>query len=142
VEAIELPDREMSISMGRSRYGHAEWVRFDTVNGRFHEAWGVFGVVVRNIPPQYWDSGVYKFTFSACHDPLERDYPHSEVRVFKNSMRVLLQSELPEDIELKWRYALLDVMETIIKPKHLVEVREKEPVSFKLEPHRVIEVLD
>lgn len=133
-EAIELPD----MSVGRSRYGHAEWVRYDVINNRHYEKWGVLGVQVQDIPPKYWDLGVYKYTFQSCHDPLENDYPHTEIRVSNNGVRIELLKDLPEDIHLKWRLALLDVVEAIIKPMQIVPLRETAPVSHKLEPHSVI----
>ncbi len=132
-EAIELPD----ISVGRSKYAHAEWVRFDVANNHHFEDWGVLAVQVRDIPPQFWTLGIYQFTFEPYHDPLEKDYAHSEIRAFSNGIPVRLNEELPEDLHLKWRLALLKVMEAVIKPNQLVSVRENPPVSYKLEPHRV-----
>jgi hypothetical protein len=134
VDAVELPD----ISVGRSKYGHAEWVRFDVVNGRFYEDWGVVGVQVRHVPPKLWRDGFPKFVFRVRHDPDDRDYPHSEIRAFDNDKHVNMVDNLPEDIHLQWRERLLRVIQTIIKPYQRVKVREVGPVSHKLEPHTVI----
>lgn len=134
-EAVELPD----MSVGRSRYGHAEWVRFDVLNNHFFAEWGVLAVRVGDIPPKFWQLGVYQYTFHPSHEPLEKDYPHTEVRVYKNDTHISLDESLPEDIHLKWRLSLLEVMDAIIKPNQEVPVREAAPVSHKLEPHRVID---
>ena len=135
LEAVELP----SMSVGRSKYGHAEWMRFDVVNDRHFELWAVLSVRVGDIPPKYWDSGVYKYTFRPCHDPLDKDYPHSEVRVFNNEVLIELLKDLPEDIHLKWRIALLDVISTVIKPGQNVVIRQTAPISHKVEPHTIDE---
>jgi hypothetical protein len=131
IEAIELPD----ISVGRSKYGHAEWVRFDVINGRHYEDWAVIGVQVGDIPPELWQEGVFHFEFRACHAPGEYDYPHSEIRAFEDNGHINLASMLPEDIHLKWRERLLRKMTTILKPYQRVRVRQQPPVSHKLEPH-------
>ncbi len=132
-EAVELPD----MSVGRSKYGHAEWTRFDVVNSYHFDTWGVLAVQVKYIPPQFWQHAVFKYTFTPSHDPLEKDYPHSEVRVYSNDIQIKLSETLPEDIHLKWRVALLNVMEPIIKPTQVIAIRENAPLSHKLEPHRV-----
>src|SRR5687767_11985017 len=79
-DAVDLPD----MSVGRSKYGHAEWVRFDVVNDRHFADWGVLFVRVSDIPPKIWELGVYRYTFTATHQPLDDDYPHSEVRAHVN----------------------------------------------------------
>ncbi len=132
-EAVELPD----MSVGRSKFGHAEWVRFDVVNGQHYEDWGILGVLVSDIPPRFWDLGVFQYTFVPCHDPEERDYPHSEVRAYNNGVHIRLADALPEDIHLKWRVALLREMDPIIKPRQKVPTREQPPRSHLLEAHTV-----
>lgn len=134
VDAVELPD----MSVGRSKYGHAEWVRFDVVNGRHYSDWGVISFKVGDVPPSYWDLGIYQFTFRAVHSPLDNDYPHSEVQVKKNGSHVLLAAELPEDVHLKWRIALLGHMTAVIRPSQIVRIRSNPPISHRLEPHSVI----
>ena len=131
IEAVELPD----ISVSRSKYAHAEWVRFDVVNGHHFETWGVIGVQVGDIPHELWRDGVFHFEFRACHAPHKNDYPHSEIRAFENTQHVDLLARLPEDIDLKWRERLLRKTKTIIKPHQKVRVRQQPPISHKLEPH-------
>jgi len=50
VDAVQLPD----MSVGRSRFGHPEWVRFDVGNNVHFEDWGVIGFRVRSIHPRLW----------------------------------------------------------------------------------------
>ena len=129
-DAVRLPD----LSVGRSKYAHPEWVRFDVVKNQHYQEWGVLGVLVDDIPPQFWDLAVYLYTFKTRHDPLENDYSHTEIRVFSNGKHVTLDEALPEEIHLKWRLILLKRMSAIIKPYQDVPCRQKPPSSQKLEP--------
>ncbi|OWK39668.1 hypothetical protein FRUB_05558 [Fimbriiglobus ruber] len=61
------------------------------------------------------------------------------MRVYNNGEHIKLSEALPEDIHLKWRLALLQVMDPIVKPNQKIPIREKAPVSHKLEPHRVVD---
>jgi len=135
VDAVQLPD----ISVGRSKHAHPEWVRFDVVNGTFFEDWGVVGVQVQDIPPEMWRDGVFRFTFRACHAPLERDYPHSEIRAFEDGVHVNASARMPEDIHLIWRERLLRRLRTIIKPHQKVVIRQTPPVSHKLETFTTVQ---
>jgi hypothetical protein len=134
VDAVKLPD----ISVGRSKYGHAEWARFDCVHGNHYEDWGVVAVQVQDIPGEQWKEGVFHFTFQACHAPSEKDYSHSEIRAFENSEHVDAVERLPEDIHLLWRARLLRKMKSVIKPYQKVAIRENPPVSHKLEPFQTL----
>ena len=129
-DAVRLPD----LSVGRSKYAHPEWLRFDVVKNQHYEEWGVLGVKVEDIPPAFWDLAVYLYTFETHHDPQANDYPHSEVRVFSNASHVQLDDVLHEEIHLKWRLVLLKKMRAIIKPYQLVPTRQNPPASHKLEP--------
>lgn len=130
VDAVQLPD----ISVGRSKFGHPEWVRFDVVNGRYFEEWGILGVRVEDIPPEMFRDGVNRFTFGPNHMPLEKDYPHSEIRAFLNGNHVENSEDLPEDVHLKWRERLLREMRAIIMPRQKVVIRDTPPHSHRLEP--------
>jgi hypothetical protein len=130
VEAVQLPD----ISVGRSKYGHAEWVRFDTVNGQFYEEWGIVGVQVKDVPPKMWRDGYPRFAFRARHLPDERNYPHSEIRAYDDEKHVDMIDLFPEDVHLEWRERLLRKVQTIIKPHQKVVVRDRPPASHKPEP--------
>jgi hypothetical protein len=133
VEAVKLPD----ISVGRSRYCHAEWVRFDVVNGRYFEDWGVVAVEVQEIPAEHWVEGSCQFTFSAQHAPLDEDYAHSEIRAYEQGQHINAIERMPEEVHLVWREKLLRKLRTVIKPFQKVRIRQNPPTSHKLEPHIV-----
>ncbi len=130
VDAVPLPD----VSVGRSKYGHPEWVRFDVINGNFFPDWGVVGIQVADVPSELWREGVFHFTFKVCHAPIEMDFPHSEIRAFENQNHIDVVEKVPEDVHLAWRERLLRKMRTIIKPYQRVVVRQIPPKSHKLEP--------
>jgi hypothetical protein len=134
LDAVQLPD----ISVGRSKYGHAEWTRFDVLNNRFHEDWGMVAVQVQDIPPELWREGVFHFVFKPHHCPEEKNYPHAEIRAYENDMHLEQAERIPEDVDLAWRERLLRKLQTIIKPHQKVIVREQAPASHKLEPHCVL----
>lgn len=136
VDAVQMPD----ISVGRSSFGHPEWVRFDVANGRFFEDWGILGFQVQHVPAEQHSEGVNRFTFKVVHRPEELDYPHSEIQASKNGVPIDEEhaEELPEDVHLVWRERLLRKAEVIIKPKVKVVIRQTPPLSHKLEPYQVI----
>jgi hypothetical protein len=78
--------------------------------------------------------GVEESTFRPCHDPLDHDDPHTEVRVFLNGAHVPILDSIPEAIHRKWRELLLREIERLIRPGQVVPVRDDRPVSYVLEP--------
>ncbi|MSQ97634.1 MAG: hypothetical protein EXR98_24220 [Gemmataceae bacterium] len=134
VDAVQLPD----ISVERSKYAHAEWARFDVLNDRYYDVWGIVAVQVQDIPPELWREGVFHFVFRVNHCPDDRNYPHAEIRAYENEVHVDQPGKIPEDVDLAWRERLLRKLQTIIKPHQIVRIRETAPVSHKLEPHVVV----
>jgi hypothetical protein len=131
VDAIQFPD----ISVARSKFGHAEWARFDVLNNRFYEEWGVVAVQAQEIPPELWREGVFHFVFRVKHCPEDMNYPHAEIRAYEDDIHLAESGKIPEDVDLAWRERLLRKIQTIIKPHQKVRIREQAPVSHKLEPH-------
>jgi hypothetical protein len=123
VNAIELPD----MSVGRSWFGHPEWLRIH--EGTYYAGWGVIGFQVGAIPPEQWKDGYPSFTFEPVHAPEELNYPHSEVRVSDRGVRVILQDALPDDIHLKWREQLLRRTEVFLRPHQGATIRQHAPTS-------------
>ena len=124
VDAVLMPD----VSVGRSKFGHPEWVRFDVINGHFFEGWGILGFQVQNVPGVQYKDGIH-FTFTPMHKPLEMDYPHSEIQAFENGNHIDEEhaDELPEDVHLAWREKLLRKAAAIIKPRQKVVIRDTPP---------------
>ncbi len=130
LDAIELPD----MSVGRSKFGHPEWVRFDVVNNYHFEEWGVIGFEVRAIHPRFWVNGTDEFTFRPAHDPLDLDYPHAEVRVYLNARRVAVADAIPHHVQLKWRELLFREIWRVLRPYQEAAIRQQRPKSHHPEP--------
>jgi hypothetical protein len=137
-DAVKLTD----VSVGRRKYAHPEWLRFDVVKNQHYHEWGIIGFMVGDIPPSFWNLAVYLYTFETHHDPKENDYPHSEIRAFNNSEHIEyregendvdLDKRLPEDIHLKWRIAMLKKMRVFLRPGQIIQTRQNTPTSHKPE---------
>lgn len=123
INAMSLPD----LSVGRSRFGHPEWLRL--AEERF-ATWGVVGFRVSGIPSERWVLGVYHYTFDVQHRPERLNYPHSEVWCYENGVHVDAVDKLPEDMHIKWREMLLRNTEPFLKPHQSATIREATPVSY------------
>src|SRR5262249_6547081 len=95
VSAVELPD----ISVGRSKFGHPEWLRLD--KDRNFDGWGVIGVQVQDVPPERWLEGSFRFRFQPTHVPEEWNYPHAEIQAFQGEKHIQMLEELPEEVHLE-----------------------------------------
>jgi hypothetical protein len=136
VNAVSLPD----LSVGRSNFGHPEWLRVDMVEDaaghkhpKSYDGWGVIGFRVQDIPTERWVDGVWDYTFAPCHSPEEHNYPHSEVQCFQNGEHVAALEKLPEEMHIRWRELLLRKTEVFLKPHQPATIRQTAPVSHKPE---------
>jgi hypothetical protein len=109
VDAIELPD----MSCNRSKYGPPTWCLL--VEGCEH--WGVCGFEVRDIPQVQYFTDI-RYDFGPEHVPHKRNYPHSEVRVFRDGTRIdpAHAGALIPAAHLQWRQRLLWNIRIIIEP--------------------------
>jgi hypothetical protein len=75
--------RAIDQSVNRSKYSEPQWVILPTF-----QDWGYGSFKVKDIPDSLFsDSGV-KHCYKIEHDPLEKNYSHSEIRVYKNERRL------------------------------------------------------
>jgi hypothetical protein len=100
LDAIGMPD----MSVGRSKYGHPEWLRLERAD---FALWGVFGFRVGEMSTQEYDNGI-RYHFEANHVPEPGNFPHSEVWAYRESLdkqrhRVKSVDDLPPDMYLAWR---------------------------------------
>lgn len=122
IAAIALPD----MSVLRSKYAHPEWARFSGDSYTYHD-WGVVSFAVGDLPSPLKEEGVFEFEFSPAHAPLQKNYPHSEVRVLQDGSRVGPSDELSQAVHLRWRFQLLCKIRSEISPNDSVEVRAAPP---------------
>lgn len=122
IDAIELPD----MSVLRSKYGHAEWARLERDD--FAE-WGVVSFAVENIPEELLHEGIFRWEFGPHHDPLHKNFPHTEVRAFENKVHVnmKLKDRLDPQLHLRWREQLLRKVRKEILPYEEREVPQDAP---------------
>jgi hypothetical protein len=109
IDAIELPD----MSCNRQKYGPPEWaLLFEGC-----EDWGVCGFAVKDIPQDQYFVGI-KYDFRPEHVPLRRNYPHSEVRVFRDNVRIAAANagQLVPAAHLQWRQRLLWKTRVLLTP--------------------------
>jgi hypothetical protein len=100
VDAIELPD----MSVNREKYGPAEWLLLDEA----FETWGVAAFMVQDVPLEITHLGIIHYTFRVEHQPHRNNYPHSEVRAYKDGEHIDLKhkAELDPEPHLRWRERL------------------------------------
>jgi len=127
VNAVELPD----LSVGRSRFGHPEWLRLQ--NGEYLAGWAVVGFKVGDVPLERWCDG-YPFTFRTVHVPEELNYPHSEVQVSYLDKHIKLIEHLPPEDHLIWRQELLQHKRIFLRPHEGAVIRHEPPASHHPEP--------
>jgi len=128
VNAIELPD----MFVGRSRFGHPEWLRIH--EGTYFAVWAVIGFQVGDVPPEQWKDGYPQFTFNTIHTPEELNYPHSEVQAFDGGKHIDLLDALPDDVHLKWRELLLRRVTIFLRPHQGATIRQTAPATHHPEP--------
>ncbi|MGL5097760.1 MAG: hypothetical protein ACRDD1_19400, partial [Planctomycetia bacterium] len=81
--------------------------------------WGVVGFQVGRIPP-----GVPPDEYKVAHAPTETDYPHSEVKAYRDGRHLTSLDDIDDTEHLLWRGRLLLVHEVMVKPKEKVEIRK------------------
>ena len=104
VDAIELPD----MSVNREKYGPPEWLLLDEA----FESWGVASFEVQDIPAEITHLGVIHFTYQVEHRPLRNNYPHSEVRAYKDCSHIDIKHKADLDPEPHLRWARKVAVET------------------------------
>lgn len=110
VDAIELPD----MSVNREKYGPPNWLLLDEA----FESWGVAAFAVRDIPPGITHLGVIQYAFRVEHQPERNNYPHSEVRAYKDGNHIDLKhkADLDPEPHLRWRQRLQWKTKIVIQP--------------------------
>ena len=89
---------------------------------------------MRAIHPRLWVNGTDEFTFRPAHDPLDLDYPHTEVRVYLNAVQVKLAHAIPHHVQLKWRELFFRELRRVLRPFQEVPIRQQRPKSHHPEP--------
>lgn len=103
-EAFELPD----MSVNREKYGPPEWLLLEYG----FAAWSAAGFRMRDVPrgESMLHLGVIAYALRPEHVPLKYNYPHSEVRVFRDDVRICKDHQnldlLDPEFHIRWRERL------------------------------------
>jgi len=114
IAAVELPD----MSVIRQKYGSPEWLLLEDEFAN----WGVLYFLVRDIPPKQaiWHDGVIRFVLEPTHVPFKHNYPHAEVWLFRDNMRVCREKSnldlLDPDFHLRWRECIVFASKVAVHP--------------------------
>jgi hypothetical protein len=114
IAAVALPD----MSVMRQKYGWPRWLLLDDE----YSDWGVLAFHVRDIPPaqELWHEGIISYTLAPEHVPYQRNYPHTEVRVFRAGVHICKESMnldlLDPDFHLRWRERIVLASHIAVHP--------------------------
>ena len=114
-EAFELPD----MSVNREKYGPPDWLLLDDA----FSGWGVGAFYVEDIPrgEELLHRGVIAYLLRPEHVPLRYNYPHSEVRIYRDTVRVCRDNQnlhlLEPEFHLRWRERLSQASWIAIQPQ-------------------------
>ncbi|MFO0966496.1 MAG: hypothetical protein U0793_13050 [Gemmataceae bacterium] len=115
-EAFKLPN----MSVNRERLGPPEWAILTEEDE--YTAWGVASFRVEEIPHgiEMMHLGVIVFTFEPRHVPIRKNYPHSEVWVFREGIHICGANKnadlLDPEFHLRWRERLSQLADVVIQP--------------------------
>jgi hypothetical protein len=113
-EAFELPD----MSVSREKFGPPQWLLLDEAC----EGWGVASFQVQDIPRDraMVHVGVIAYILRPEHVPLRNNYPHSEIRIYRNSERICRENNnihlLDPEFHIRWREHLSMASKIAIPP--------------------------
>jgi hypothetical protein len=116
-ESFALPD----MSVNRGKYGPPEWA----IIHQDHATWGVSGFRVEDIPrdTDIIHLGVIIYALRPEHCPLKYNYPHTEVRVFRDSQHICAANDntalLEPEFHIRWRERLSQLAWIVIQPSGL-----------------------
>jgi hypothetical protein len=115
-EAFRPPD----MSVNRASLGPPKWAIL--TEGDEYVLWGVASFRVEQIPigQGLEHLGVFTFTFRPEHVPLKKNYPHSEIWIFRDGVHICRENKnvdfLDPVIHLRWRERLSQLANVIIQP--------------------------
>jgi hypothetical protein len=115
-EAFRLPD----MSVNRGTLGPPQWTILTEDDE--YVLWGVASFRVEQIPVgvEMEHLGVIIFTFRPEHVPLRKNYPHSEIWVFRDGVHICKKDKnvalLDPEFHLRWRERLSMLTHVVIQP--------------------------
>jgi len=111
---IHFPDQ----SVNREKYSRCTDVLLPDGSQR-SKAWVLWGVVVirvEDLPPETRSAGDIAYRFTVEHDPLEDNYGHSELRVYKDGQRESNKKKIGSLVKKEYRTKLALRTRVIVQP--------------------------
>jgi len=115
VSAIRFPDQ----SVNRSKYGEASDVLIPEPGREKSSRWihlGVLGFPVECVPACLTANDQVVCDFRVEHDPLDHNYPHSEIRVYRDERRVRDKKGIGKAHRKRYRLAIMEKARVLIEP--------------------------
>ena len=112
--SVRFPDQ----SVNREQFSRPGDVLLPDGETRSKE-WILNGVVAffrNDLPCQSSSGGDVTYTFTAEHDPVEDNYGHTELRVYKDGRRVLKSKQVNTEVKKRYRLQLARKAQVIIRP--------------------------
>jgi hypothetical protein len=101
---IHFPDQ----SVNRQKYSYPVDVLWpdEREQSRAWINWGVASLRVEDLPPEMRTSGNAVYCFTAEHDPLDDNYSHTELRVYKDGERECDSKKINQLVKKEYRTIL------------------------------------
>jgi hypothetical protein len=112
---IRFPDQ----SVNRAKYSKPRDVLLPDSSGRYREQihWGVARITVNDVPRVIVSTGGgVECHFTVEHDPLEDNYGHSELRVYKEGNRVKDGKKVNQKVKKQYRTIVGLKSRVIVRP--------------------------
>lgn len=115
VSAIRFPDQ----SVNRSKHSQASDVLIPEPGSEKSWQWillGVLGFPVECVPACLQGNDHVVCDFRVEHDPLEHNYAHSEIRVYRDEKRVRDKKLIGKAHRKRYRLAIMEKTRVLIEP--------------------------
>lgn len=111
---VHFPDQ----SVNREKYSKPGDVLLPDRSDKSNEwiYWGVASTTIADIPEPIETEGRVEYSFTAEHDPLDDNYGHTELRVYKDGNRESNKKKINNQIKKKYRTILALSTHVIIRP--------------------------
>ena len=78
--------------------------------------WGVAAFCAGDLPPKTQTTGDVKYEFTVEHDPLDDNYGHSELRVYKDGKREKDTKKINTGVKKEYRTKLAFRTRIVVRP--------------------------
>jgi hypothetical protein len=111
---IHFPDQ----SVNRQKYSRAWYVLLPNAEAGSKDwiCWGIVRVSVSALPPAQQTAGDVHYAFTVEHDPLDDNFGHAELCVYKNGQREKNKKKINAVVKKTYRQLLSEKTRIILEP--------------------------